>query len=96
MQTATYAFTVLRRPELQTWYSFYSVSAGISIGGGAIWVMHFVGARTARARSVADLRAKYVELRLAVPREATRAPSRARRAARALGSRVTQACRRSS
>jgi NO-binding membrane sensor protein with MHYT domain len=43
LTTATYAFTVLRRPDLIVWYRLYSVSAGVSLGGGAIWVMHFVG-----------------------------------------------------
>lgn len=37
-QTATYAYTVLRQPHLQMYYNLYSMSAGVSLGGCAIWV----------------------------------------------------------
>jgi hypothetical protein len=40
LTTTSYAYTVLRSPEHARLYNFYLGSAGVSVGGCAIWVMH--------------------------------------------------------
>lgn len=43
LTTTTYAFyDVLKHPSFRPWFRTYIVLAGVSIGGAALWAMHFV------------------------------------------------------
>lgn len=42
LTTMTYARTI-SRVEFPRWYAAFIFSSGLSIGGGCVWIMHFIG-----------------------------------------------------